>query len=79
MTIRNTIVAGTYNVHQMDAREFCTLCDAENLVMQIANHYEEGTVLMNPNTGEAIMTDELKRAGALLAFLTECRVVEVNP
>lgn len=79
MTIRNCMTVGNFNVHQMDAREFCTLADAENLVMQIADSYPEGTILMNPNTGEVIMTDELRRAGALLAFLTECRVVEVNP
>ena len=79
MTIKNCLTVGDYNVHQMNAQEYCTLCDAENLVMQIANAYPEGTVLMNPNTGEVIMTDELRRAASLLSFLTECRVVEVNP
>ena len=79
MTIRNTIAVGNFNVHQMNAQEFCTLADAENLVLQIANAYPEGTVLMNPNTGEVIMTDELRRAAGLLSFLTESRVVEVNP
>lgn len=79
MTIRNTIAVGTFNVHQMDAREYCTLADAENLVLQIANAYPEGTVLMSPNTGECVMVDELQRVAGILSFLTENRVVEVNP
>ena len=79
MTIRNTLVAGTFNVHQMDTREYCTLADAENLVLQIANAYPEGTVLASPNTGEVLMVDELRRVAGILGFLTENRVVEVNP
>ena len=79
MTIKNTIAVGTFNVHQMNAQEFCALCDAENLVMQIANAYEDGTVLASPNTGECVMVDELRRVAGILSFLTENRVVEVNP
>ena len=79
MTIRNTIAVGNFNVHQMDAREYCTLADAENLVLQIANAYPEGTVLASPNTGEVIMVDELRRVAGILGFLTENRVVEINP
>lgn len=79
MTIRNTIAVGNFNVHQMNAQEYCTLCDAENLALQIANAYPEGTVLMSPNTGECIMVDELRRVAGILGFLTENRVVEVNP
>ena len=79
MTIKNTIIAGTYNVHQMNAQEYCTLADAENLVLQIANAYPEGTVLAAPNTGEVIMVDELRRVAGILGFLTDNRVVQVNP
>ena len=79
MIIRNTIAAGTFNVHQMNAQEFCTLCDAENLALQIAYAYPEGTVLMSPNTGECIKVDELRRVAGILGFLTENRVVEVDP
>ena len=79
MTIRNTIVFGNFNIHQMDAQEYCTLADAENLVLQIANAYPEGTVLASPNTGECIMVDELRRVAGILSFLTDTRVVEVNP
>ena len=79
MTIRNTIAIGNFNVHQMDAVEYCALCDAENLAIQIANAYPEGTVLMSPNTGECIMVDELRRVAGILGFLTDNRVVEVNP
>ena len=79
MTIKNTIAVGTFNVHQMNAQEYCTLCDAENLVMQIANAYPQGTVLGAPSTGEVVMVDELRRVAGILSFLTDNRVVEVNP
>jgi hypothetical protein len=36
-------------------------------------------VLASPNTGEVIMVDELRRVAGILGFLTENRVVEVNP
>ena len=78
MTIRNTIAVGTFNVHQMNATEYCALCDAENLVLQIANAYPEGTVLVAPNTGEVVMVDELRRVAGILSFLTDNRVVEVT-
>ena len=61
MTIKNTIAVGNFNIHQMDAREYCTLCDAENLILQIANAYPAGTVLASPNTGEVVLVDELAR------------------
>ena len=79
MKIQNTLCVGNFNVHQMDATEYCALCDAENLVLQIANTYPEGTVLAAPNTGEVILVDELRRVAGILGFLTENRVVEVNP
>ena len=78
MTIKNTIAVGTFNVHQMNATEYCTLCDAENLVMQIANAYPDGTQLLAPNTGEVVLVDELRRAAGILGFITENRVVEVT-
>lgn len=73
------IVAHDIRIHEMNAQEFCTLCDAENLVLQIANAYPEGTVLASPNTGECVMVDELRRVAGILSFLTDNRVVEVNP
>ena len=79
MTIRNTIAVGTFNVHQMNAQEYCTLCDAENLVLQIANAYPDDTILASPNTGECVMVSELRRVAGILGFLTDNRVVEVNP
>lgn len=78
MTIRNTIAVGTFNVHQINAVEYCALCDAENLVLQIANAYPENAVLMSPNTGECVMVDELRRVAGILSFLTDNRVVEVT-
>jgi hypothetical protein len=62
----------------MNAQEFCALCDAENLVLQLANAYPEGTVLVSPNTGECVMVDELRRVAGILGFLTDNRVVEAN-
>ena len=79
MKIQKTISVGDFNVHQFDAKEYFTLCDAENLVLAIANQYPEGAVLMSPNTGEVIMVDELRRVASILGFLTDNRVVEVNP
>jgi hypothetical protein len=79
MKVQKTIAVGDFNVHQFDAREYLTLCDAENLVLAIANKYPEGTILASPNTGEVIMVDELRRVAGILSFLTDNRVVEVNP
>jgi hypothetical protein len=79
MKIQNTLCVGNFNVHQMDATEYCAMCDVENLVLKIADSYPEGTVLASPNTGEVVMVDELRRVAGILGFLTENRVVEVNP
>ena len=79
MKIQKTITVGDFNIHQFDAKEYCTLCDAENIARAIANQYPEGTILMSPNTGECIMVDELRRVAGILSFLTDNRVVEVNP
>jgi hypothetical protein len=79
MKIQKTIAVGEFNIHQFTAKEYLTLCDVENLVLQIANQYPEGTVLASPNTGECIMVDELRRVAGILGFLTDNRVVEVNP
>ena len=79
MTITNCISIGDFRIHQFDAKEFTTMCDAENILLKVANSYEEGTILMNPNTGEVIMVDELRRAASLLDFLSTTRVVELNP
>lgn len=79
MKIQKTITVGDFNIHQFDAKEYFTLCDAENVALAIANQYPEGTILMSPNTGECIMVDELRRVAGILGFLTDNRVVEVNP
>lgn len=79
MKVTKTITAGDFNIHQFDAKEYLTLCDAENIALAIANQYLEGTILASPNTGECIMVDELRRVAGILSFLTDNRVVEVNP
>jgi hypothetical protein len=67
------------NVHQFTATEWATLCDAENLVRKIYESYDNNIMLQCPNTGECIAIDELPRVLGILSFLTENRVVEVNP
>ena len=57
MKVTKTIAVGDFNIHQFDAKEYLTLCDAENLVRAIANQYPKGTVLASPNTGECIMAE----------------------
>lgn len=79
MKFIKAMVVGDFHIHQFDAKEYSALCEAENLVIAIANKYPEGTVLMSPNTGEVILVDELRRVAGILGFLTENRVVEVNP
>lgn len=79
MKTTKAIVAHDIRIHEMNAQEFYTLCDAENLVRQLVNAYPKGTVLASPNTGECVMVDELRRVAGILSFLTENRVVEVNP
>lgn len=66
-------------VHQFTATEWATLCDAENLVRKIYESYDDSVMLQCPNTGECITIDELPRVLGILSFLTENRVVEVNP
>ena len=66
-------------VHQFTATEWATLCDAENLIRKIYQSYGGNIMLQCPNTGECITIDELPRVLGILSFLTENRVVEVNP
>lgn len=66
-------------IHQFTATEWTTLRDAENLVREIYESYDDNIVLQCPNTGECITIDELSRVLGILSFLTENRVVEVNP
>lgn len=67
------------NVHQFTADEWTALCEAENLVLQIYNSYDDSIVLTSPNTGECVTIDEFRRVLGILSFLTENRTVEVNP
>ena len=66
-------------IHQFTAAEWAILCDAENLVRKIYESYDDNIMLQCPNTGECITIDELPRVLGILSFLTENRVVEVNP
>lgn len=68
-----------FTTHQFTRAEWTTLCEAENLVRQIYNLYDDNIMLSSPNTGECVAVDELPRVMDILSFLTENRSVEVNP
>ena len=65
--------------HQFTAAEWTALREAENLVRQIYDSYDDNIMLSSPNTGECVTIDELPRVLGILSFLTENRSVEVNP
>lgn len=65
--------------HQFTESEWTALREAENLVCQIYDSYDENIVLTSPSTGECVAIDELPRVLDILSFLTENRMVEVNP
>ena len=75
MTINQKVLS----VHQFTGAEWTALCEAENLILQIYNAYDNNIVLTSPNTGECVTIDELPRVLGILSFLTENRSVEVNP
>ena len=66
-------------IHQFTITELATLYEAENLIRQIYDSYDENIMLTSPNTGECVAVDELPRVLGILSFLTENRAVEVNP
>lgn len=68
-----------FTTHQFSLAEWTTLCDAENIVRQIYDAYNDDIVLTSPNTGECVAVDELPRVLGILSFLIENRAVEVNP
>ena len=65
--------------HQFTRAEWTALREAENLVRQIYDSYDNNIILSSPNTGECVAIDELPRVLGILSFLTENRAVEVNP
>ena len=65
--------------HQFTGAEWTALREAENLVRQIYGSYDDNIMLTSPNTGECVAIDELPRVLGILSFLTENRMVEVNP
>ena len=74
MKIKQQIVT----THQFTTAEWTALCEAENLVRQIYDSYDNNIMLTSPNTGECVTVDELPRVLGILSFLTENRMVEVN-
>lgn len=66
-------------IHHFTTAEWTTLCEAEDLIRQIYDSYDDNIMLSSPNTGECVAVDELPRVLGILSFLTENRSVEVNP
>lgn len=73
------ITQQVFTTHQFSLAEWTTLCEAENIVRQIYESYDDNLMLSSPNTGECITVDELPRVLGILSFLSENRVVAVNP
>ena len=73
------ITQQVFTTHQFTRAEWTTLCEAENLIRQIYDSYDDNVMLSNPNTGECVTIDELPRVMGILSFFTENRAVEVNP
>ena len=73
------ITQQVFTTHQFTVTEWTTLCEAENLIRQIYDSYDNNIMLSSPNTGECITVDELPRVLGILSFLTENRAVVVNP
>jgi len=67
-----------FAINQLTSKDFCVLCDAENVVRQVLDHYGDDLILENPNTGECLDTAELRRVLGILDFLSTTRVVEVK-
>ena len=65
-------------IHQFTSSEWTTLCEAENLIRQIHDSYDDNVMLSSPNTGECVAVDELPRVLGILSLFTEKRAVEVN-
>ena len=74
-----TISSTTINEHNFSKEEFIILCEAENIILQLMNSYPKGTVLMNPNTGEVLLVNDLPHVRSAQGFITESRVVKINP
>ena len=73
------ITQQVFTTHQFTDAEWTALREAENLIRQIYNSYDDNIMLSSPNTGECVTIDELPRVLGILSFLTENRSVEVNP
>ena len=73
-----TFFTKAFAVNQLTANDFCVLCDAENIVRQVLEHYDDDLILENPNTGECIEVNELRRVLGVLDFLSTTRVMEVR-
>ena len=73
------ITQQVFTTHQFTDAEWTALREAENLIRQIYNSYDDNIMLSSPNTGECVTIDELPRVLGILSFLTENRSAKVNP
>lgn len=74
-----TISSQTFNVHQLNERDYIALCEVECILDELQKHYKKNDVLMSPDNGEIIGIEELVRVKGILSFIMCNRVVEVNP
>ena len=72
------IFTQTLSINQMDAKDWTAMCHTEQVVEQMLKHYGDNAVLTNPNTGEVVDVEELRRVLGILDFLSTNRVVEVS-
>lgn len=73
------ITTQRFNVHEFTLEEIDALFKTGEVLEEIQELYQEGTVLGSPNDGEIICVEELARVRGILSFLFNNRVVEVNP
>ena len=72
------IFTQTLSVNQMDAKDWTAMCHTEQVIEQVRKHYGDNAVLTNPNTGEVVEVEELRRVLGILDFLSTNRVFEVS-
>lgn len=65
-------------VNQLDVKDIEAIEHAQDVLRQVIEHYGNKRVLMSPNTGELVQTEELPRTLGILDFFLCNRVVEVQ-
>lgn len=72
------IISSTMNTHELTTTEWAVLCEAENVIRDFYNAYNDGVTLSSLITGESVRIDELPRVLGILSFFSENSKVEVS-